>query len=296
MEFKHNDDPGDQNQEQMRSFDGAKSAVDEPLTPWQIVQLARHPDRPVMQDYIVGVFSEFIELHGDRLYGDDPALIGGFATIDNRKVMLIGHNKGKNIDERIKRNFGSAKPEGNRKALRLMRLAEKFNIPIVSFIDTQAAFAGKEAEERGQHESIARNLYEMAGVNVPIVVVVTGEGGSGGALCIGVGDAVCMLSNAIYSVIPPEGCAAILWRDSSNAPLAAEAMKLTAPSLLELGVIDEIVVEPSGGAHIDPYGAALAVRSAIIKHLEKLDGVPTDILLARRFDKFARLGRFTAIN
>jgi acetyl-CoA carboxylase carboxyl transferase subunit alpha len=170
----------------------------ESLTPWRIVQMARHPDRPVLQDYIDRVFSEFIELHGDRLYGDDQALIGGFATIDGRKVMLIGHNKGKNIEERVKRNFGSAKPEGNRKALRLMHLAEKFNTPVVTFIDTQAAFAGREAEERGQHESIARNLAEMIGITVPIVVVVTGEGGSGGALCIGVGDVVCMLSNAIY--------------------------------------------------------------------------------------------------
>lgn len=285
----------DQIPEQPQRPDDSNDTAREPLTSWQVVQMARHPDRPVMQDYIVRIFSEFIELHGDRLFGDDQALIGGFATIAGRRVMLIGHNKGKNIDERIKRNFGSAKPEGNRKALRLMKLAEKFNIPIISFIDTQAAFAGKEAEERGQHESIARNLYEMAGIKVPIVVVVTGEGGSGGALCIGVGDVVCMLSNAIYSVIPPEGCAAILWRDSSNAPLAAEAMKLTAPSLLELGVIDEIIIEPSGGAHIDPYGAALAIRSAIIKHLEKLDGVTTEKFLAGRFDKFARMGRFTTL-
>jgi acetyl-CoA carboxylase carboxyl transferase subunit alpha len=267
----------------------------ESLTPWRIVQMARHPDRPVLQDYIDRVFSEFIELHGDRLYGDDQALIGGFATIDGRKVMLIGHNKGKNIEERVKRNFGSAKPEGNRKALRLMHLAEKFNTPVVTFIDTQAAFAGREAEERGQHESIARNLAEMIGITVPIVVVVTGEGGSGGALCIGVGDVVCMLSNAIYSVIPPEGCAAILWRDSSNAPLAAEAMKLTAPSLFELGVIDEIVEEPPGGVHVDTDSLAQSVRSAITRHLTELDGISTKVLRAKRFEKFSRMGQFTTI-
>jgi acetyl-CoA carboxylase carboxyl transferase subunit alpha len=267
----------------------------ESLTPWRIVQMARHPDRPVLQDYIDRVFSEFIEQHGDRLYGDDQALIGGFATIDGRKVMLIGHNKGKNIEERVKRNFGSAKPEGNRKALRLMHLAEKFNTPVVTFIDTQAAFAGREAEERGQHESIARNLAEMIGITVPIVVVVTGEGGSGGALCIGVGDVVCMLSNAIYSVIPPEGCAAILWRDSSNAPLAAEAQKLTAPSLFDLGVIDEIVEEPPGGAHVDPFQIAQTIRSAITRHLTELDGISTKVLRAKRFEKFSRMGQFTTI-
>jgi acetyl-CoA carboxylase carboxyl transferase subunit alpha len=201
------------------------------LTPWQTVQIARHPGRPVLQDYIALIFTDFIELHGDRCIADDRALIGGFATIDKYKVMLIGHNKGKNVEENVERNFAQARPDGYRKALRLMRLAEKYNIPIVTFVDTQGAYPGLEGEERGQAEAIGRNLTEMASLEVPIVSLVTGEGGSGGALGIAVADVMLMLSHSIYSVISPEGCASILWRDASFAPQAAEAMKITAQSI-----------------------------------------------------------------
>jgi acetyl-CoA carboxylase carboxyl transferase subunit alpha len=262
------------------------------LTAWQTVQMARHPERPVLQDYIPLICSEFIELHGDRAYGDDRGLIGGFATIDKYRVMLIGNNKGRNVEDNLKRNFGMANPEGYRKALRLMRLAEKYDLPVVCLVDTPAAFPGKEAEERGQHEAIARNLVEMARLPVPIVAVVTGEGGSGGALGIAVGDVVCMLSHAIYSVAPPETCGAILWRDSSFAPQAAEALKITAPSLLELGVIDEIIEEPLGGAHHDAKAAAERVKETLVKHLKRLKGVAASKLVAKRFEKFSGMGKF----
>jgi acetyl-CoA carboxylase carboxyl transferase subunit alpha len=216
----------------------------------------------------------------------------GFATIGGVKVMLIGSSKGKNVEENIKRNFGMSLPEGYRKALRMMRLAERFNLPIVCLVDTPAAFPGLDAEERGQHEAIARNLTEMARLQVPVIVVVTGEGGSGGALAIGVGDAVLMLQNAIYSVIPPEGCAAILWRDASFAPQAAEAMKLTAKSLLELGVIDEIIPEPEGGAHRDPVQAAAELKTVLLKYLKNISTYPAAKLLAKRFEKFSAMGKF----
>jgi acetyl-CoA carboxylase carboxyl transferase subunit alpha len=263
------------------------------LTPWQTVQVARHPQRPVLQDYITLMCTDFLELHGDRAFGDDHALISGFATIGGIKVMLIGHNRGKDVEENFKRNFGMARPEGYRKALRLMRLAEKFKLPIVSIIDTMGAYPGLDAEERGQHEAIARNLTEMARVEVPIVIVVIGEGGSGGALGIGVGDAVLMLENAIYSVISPEGCASILWRDGSFAPQAAEALKLTARSLLALGVIDEVVPEPVGGAHRFVEQTAESVKMAVVKQLKALAGLTTTKLIARRFDKFSAIGVFT---
>jgi acetyl-CoA carboxylase carboxyl transferase subunit alpha len=262
------------------------------LTAWQTVQVARHPKRPVLRDYIEMLFSDFVELHGDRCFGDDPAMQCGFATLSGVKVMLIGSNKGKNVEENIKRNFGMSRPEGYRKALRMMRLAERFNLPIVCLVDTPAAFPGLDAEERGQHEAIARNLTEMARLEVPVVVAVTGEGGSGGALAIGVGDAVLMLQNAIYSVIPPEGCAAILWRDASFAPQAAEAMKVTAKSLLELGVIDEIIPEPDGGAHRDPAQTAAALKEALLRHLKILSTYPATKLLAKRFEKFSGMGKF----
>jgi len=270
-----------------------KKEIYDNLTPWQTVQVARHPKRPVLFDYIKYAFSDFIELHGDRHYGDDHAMVGGFATLGKEKVMLIGHSKGKNLDENIKRNFGQAKPEGYRKALRLMRLAEKFNIPVVTFVDTQGAFPGLDAEERGQHEAIARNLTEMAKIKVPIVTVVTGEGGSGGALGIAVGDSVLMLSNAVYSVISPEGCASILWRDGTFAPQAAEALKITAKSLLELGVIDEIIQEPVGGAHTDYQKTADEIRNVVLKHIKKHAAQGAVKLLAKRFDKFAAMGQFT---
>jgi len=262
------------------------------LTPWQTVQVARHPQRPVLRDYINAIFTDFIELHGDRCFGDDHALIGGFATLDTQKVMLIGHNKGKNIEENVDRNFGMARPEGYRKALRLMRLAEKYNLPVVTLIDTSGAYPGVDAEERGQHEAIARNLTEMAHLEVPIIAVVTGEGGSGGALGIGVGDAILMLSYATYSVISPEGCAGILWRDASFSAQAAEALKVTAQSLLELGIIDEIIPEPAGGAHRNPQQTAEAIKSVVLKYLKKLSTFTTARLLKRRFEKFSAMGKF----
>jgi acetyl-CoA carboxylase carboxyl transferase subunit alpha len=263
------------------------------MSAWDTVQISRHPNRPILQDYISLIFTNFIELHGDRYYADDLAIIGGFAQIAGEKVMLIGHNKGKNTVENVDRNFGMAKPEGYRKALRLMRLAERFNIPIVTFIDTPGAFPGIEAEERGQAESIAKNLTEMAKIEVPIVCVVIGEGGSGGALGIGVGDKILMLSNAIYSVISPEGCASILWRDASNAPDAAEALNLTAEALLRLDVIDEIIPEPKGGAHNDYIKITNIVKDSIIKNLNSLKNLSIDNLLNRRYEKFSNMGKFS---
>ncbi len=262
------------------------------LTPWQTVQIARHPQRPVFQDYAELVFSDFTELHGDRVFSDDRALIGGFARLEDRPVMLIGHNKGKNIEENVERNFGCARPDGYRKALRLMRLAEKFSIPVVTIIDTQGAYPGKDAEERGQAEAIARNLTEMAHLQTPIVCLVVGEGGSGGALGIGVGDVILMLANAVYSVISPEGCASILWRDGSFAPQAAEALKLTADSLKELGIIDEIIPEPAGGAHRHADQTLAEVKQALDKHLKKLAGLSGSRLVHKRFEKISRIGMY----
>ena len=262
------------------------------LTPWDVVKISRHPQRPVFQDYLELVFTDFIELHGDRAFGDDKAVVGGFAKIGGRKVMLIGHNKGKDTEQQIERNFGMAKPEGYRKALRLMRLAERFNLPIVTVIDTPGAFPGLEAEERGQAESIARNLTEMASIEVPIVSVDIGEGGSGGALGIGVGDKILMLSNAIYSVISPEGCASILWRDASFAPDAATALNLTAEALLKHGVIDEIIYEPGEGAHTDYQETANRFSKAVIKAIDELAKLPTDRLLSKRFEKYSAVGKF----
>jgi acetyl-CoA carboxylase carboxyl transferase subunit alpha len=262
------------------------------LTPWQTVQVARHPDRPLIRDFIKGLCSDFIELHGDRLFGDDHGIVGGFATIEGQRVMLIGHQKGKSTEENIKCNFGMARPEGYRKAMRLMHLAEKCRLPIVSFIDTPGAYPGADAEERGQAEAIARNLLEMAALRTPVIVLVTGEGGSGGAVGIGVGDAILMLSNAVYSVISPEGCASILWRDGTKAPEAANALKITAKSLLALKVIDEIVEEPVGGAHRDYESTMKAVRKSLLKHLKNLRGISSKRLARRRFEKFAAMGRF----
>lgn len=262
-------------------------------TPWEIVQISRHPNRPILQDYLSSIFVNFVEFHGDRYYADDKAMIGGFAQIGNQKVMLIGHNKGKNTNENIERNFGMAKPEGYRKALRLMKLAERFNVPIVTIIDTPGAFPGLEAEERGQAEAIAKNLTEMASIEVPIVSVVIGEGGSGGALGIGVGDRVLMLSNAIYSVISPEGCASILWRDAKFAPDAADALNLTAKALLKHGVIDEIIQEPKDGAHSDYKLIAGNVKKSILKNLESLSVFSKDELIENRFKKYSGIGKFT---
>ncbi|MFC1498729.1 acetyl-CoA carboxylase carboxyltransferase subunit alpha [Verrucomicrobiota bacterium] len=275
-----------------RKQDSIIKEVYSDLSAWQIVQVARHPERPTIQDYAESMFEEFIELHGDRCFGDDHGIIGGFATLGNHRVMLIGHQKGKTVEENIKANFGMANPEGYRKALRLMKLAEKYKIPVVSLIDTPGAYPGMDAEARGQAEAIARNLTEMSTLEIPILVLVTGEGGSGGAIGIGVGDIVAMLSNSIYSVISPEGCASILWRDGQKAPEAAEALKVTAPSLLKLGVIDEIIPEPIGGAHRNHGQTFQSVKTSLQKNLDLLKRVSPRKLLEKRFEKFAKMGRF----
>jgi len=262
------------------------------VSAWDIVKISRHPQRPILQDYIQRVFTNFVELHGDRAFGDDTAIIGGFAQLGNQKVMLIGHNKGKNTTEHIERNFGMAKPEGYRKALRLMKLAQRFNLPIITIIDTPGAFPGLEAEERGQAESIARNITEMANIEVPIISLVIGEGGSGGALGIGVGDRILMLSNAIYSVISPEGCASILWRDAKFAPDAAEALKITAHALMENDVIDEIIEEPAEGAHADYEKIAALVKRSLLRNLRCLSDISVFELLEQRFEKYAAMGKF----
>ncbi|MEI6210714.1 MAG: acetyl-CoA carboxylase carboxyltransferase subunit alpha [bacterium] len=265
----------------------------QPLTPWQIVQLARMSGRPLIGDYISGMCSDFVELHGDRSFGDDRGLIGGFATIGNERVMLLGHQKGKNVEDNIKFNFGMANPEGYRKAMRLMKLAEKCHLPVVSLVDTPGAYPGLEAEARGQAEAIARNLTVMAGLRTPYIIVVTGEGGSGGALGIAVGDVVLMLQYAVYSVISPEGCASILWRDGKKAPEAAEAMKITAESLLQLGIIDEILPEPAGAAHSDPQAMVKTVKAAVLKRIRDLKPLSGDELATRRYAKLRHMGSAT---
>jgi len=262
------------------------------LTAWQRTQLARHPKRPHTGDFIKLLFDDFIELHGDRLYGDDAAVIGGLARFEEQGVVVIGHQKGRDTREKIARNFGMPHPEGYRKALRLMHLAQKFAKPVITFIDTPGAYPGLGAEERGQAEAIARNLREMAALRTPILSVVTGEGGSGGALAIGMGNRVLMLEYAIYSVISPEGCAAILWGDAGKAPEAAESMRITAPDLLRLGVIDAIVPEPVGGAHRDWKGAAEHLREALRERLRELSGRSGEDLVAGRYEKFRRIGAF----
>lgn len=271
-----------------------KEAIFDNLDPWQTVQLARNQKRPVLQDYIRLIFTDFLELKGDRRFADDQAMLGGFATLGKHKVMLIGHNKGKTIDENLARNFGSARPDGYRKALRLMKIAEKYNIPVVLFIDTSGAYPGKDAEERGQAEAIARNLTEMSRLEVPIVCLITGEGGSGGALGIGVGDVVLMMSHAIYSVISPEGCAGILWRDKQYAAKAAEALKITATSLKELSIVDEVIPEPLGGAHQNHEKTAEEIRMALVKHLNRLSKISRAKLVNQRFEKYSNMGKFHA--
>jgi len=275
--------------------EGLRKQIYGKLTRWQIAQLARHPRRPYTLDYIRLFGADFLELHGDRRFGDDPALVGGLCFMDGRKLMVVGHQKGRDTKENIRRQFGMAHPEGYRKALRLMKLAATFGRPIVTFVDTPGAHPGIGAEERGQAEAIAFNLHEMARLPVPIIVVIIGEGGSGGALGIGVGDRVLMLEYSIYSVISPEGCASILFRDASRAEEAAEAMKISAPDLKELGIIDEIVQEPAGGAHRDPAGAARNVKAAIMKHLAELEEFPADELVRRRLDKFMAMGEYREV-
>ena len=263
------------------------------LTPWQIVQIMRHPRRPKTLDYIELIFDEFEELHGDRSFADDKAIVGGLAKIDGTSVMIIGLQKGKDTKENLLRKFGSANPEGYRKALRLMKLAEKFDVPVITFIDTSGAFPGIEGEERGVAEAIARNLLEMARLKVPIIVNIIGEGGSGGALGIGVGDRVLMLQYATYSVISFEGCAAIIWRDSTKAPDAAKALKPTAQDLIKIKVIDEIIEEPLESAHKDYKFTAGNLKKAILKNLKELIDVPVDQLLDNRYEKFRNMGIFT---
>jgi acetyl-CoA carboxylase carboxyl transferase subunit alpha len=273
-------------------LEATKKQIYTKLTPWQRVQLARHPKRPYTLDYVARICTNFIELHGDRRFGDDKAIVGGLATIENRKVMLIGHQKGRDTKENLMRNFGSANPEGYRKALRLMELAHKFHLPIVSLIDTPGAYPGVGAEQRHIAEAIAVNLREMTLLQVPIVAVVIGEGGSGGALGIGVADRLLMMENAYYSVISPEGCAAILWKDRTHAPQAAEALKMTAKDLLELDLIDEVIPEPLGGAHHDYDAAANALKAAILKNLDKLSDLGTTELLQARYKKYRKMGAF----
>ncbi len=262
------------------------------LTAWQRVQIARHPHRPYTLDYVSMMMSDFIELHGDRAFADDKALITGLARFDGQNVVIMGHQKGRDTKENLKRNFGCAHPEGYRKALRVMELADKFRLPIFVFIDTPGAYPGVDAEERGQAQAIALNLRQMAQIGVPIVATVIGEGGSGGALGIGVADRVCVLENAYYSVISPEGCAAILWKSGAKAPEAAEVLKLTAPDLLKLGIIDEVVPEPLGGAHRDPQEMCKTLKEIIKRHLKELMPLDREKLLDERYKKFRVIGKF----
>ncbi len=266
------------------------------LSSWEIVQVARHPERPYFLDYVRLIFKDFIELHGDRHFKDDQAIIGGTALFENKPVMLIGQQKGRDLDENMKRNFGMPDPEGYRKALRLMKLAEKFNMPIITFIDTPGAYPGIGAEERGQAESIAVNLKEMAGLKVPVISVVIGEGGSGGALGIGVANVILMLENSIYSVISPEGCASILWRDATKASDAAEALKLTASYLYKFGIIDKIIPEPIGGAHSDYETTAKNLKKELIFYLKKLKKLSPEELKKRRYKKFRKIGEYIENN
>jgi acetyl-CoA carboxylase carboxyl transferase subunit alpha len=265
------------------------------LTAWQIAQVARHPQRPYTLDYIHAVFSDFEELHGDRRFADDPAIVGGIARFNNQTVMLIGHQKGRDTKEKIFRNFGMPKPEGYRKALRLMRLAEKFGFPVLTFIDTPGAYPGVGAEERGQSEAIGRNLYVMAELKVPIICTVIGEGGSGGALAIGVGDALLMLQYSTFSVISPEGCASILWKSAERAPDAAETLGITASRLKSLGLVDKIVSEPVGGAHRDPVATAQNVKKALFETLRGLQAKSIDELLQSRLERLMGYGKFKEV-
>lgn len=265
------------------------------LTSWDKTLLARHPNRPYTMDYIRGIFDDFVELHGDRLFADDKAMIGGMAVLDGKPVMVIGQQKGRDLKDRQFRNFGSARPEGYRKALRLMKMAEKFGRPIISFVDTPAADCSFGSEERGISEAIAKNMAEMFLLKVPVIVVVIGEGGSGGALGIAVGDRVVMLEHSVYSVIPPEGCAAIVWRDPKRAAEAAEALKLTAQHALKYGLIDEVIPEPLGGAHRNYDAVTSAVKNALIRDLEALSAVSMGKLVSKRYEKFRKMGAFATM-
>lgn len=266
------------------------------LTPWQRTQLARHPQRPSTLDYIGEIFRDFLEFHGDRSFGDDRAIVGGFARFNDRSVMVIGHQKGKTLKERMQRNFGMPNPEGYRKALRLMKMAEKFGRPIVTFIDTPGAYPGIGAEERGQAEAIARNLYVMSRLTVPIVSIVIGEGGSGGALALGVSDRIVMLEHGVYSVISPEGCAAILWDDPAKVPDAAAALKMTAQDLVDLHIVDEVIPEPLGGAHREPRAVSERLAKALTNQFVQLSELPTNDLLSQRDRKYRRIGAVNGLD
>jgi acetyl-CoA carboxylase carboxyl transferase subunit alpha len=275
-----------------KKCDSLTSSIFSKLTSWQIAQLARHPQRPYTRFYIDNVFTDFDELHGDRLYADDHAIIGGTARLNGKPVVVIGHEKGRDTKEKIRRNFGMPRPEGYRKAKRLMELAERFTLPVITFIDTPGAYPGIGAEERGQSEAIARNLFVMAGLKTPIICTVIGEGGSGGALAIGVGDRVMMLQYAVYSVISPEGCASILYKSVDKAAEAAEAMGITSARLLELDLVDRVIPEPLGGAHRDPQQMALNMQSALIEELATLSSLPRDTLLSSRQSKLRAYGQY----
>ncbi|HET7578381.1 MAG TPA: acetyl-CoA carboxylase carboxyl transferase subunit alpha [Bacillales bacterium] len=268
----------------------------ENMGPWDRVQVARHADRPTTLDYVSYLFDDFFEVHGDRYYGDDKAIVTGIAKYHGNPVTVIGHQRGKDTKENLRRNFGMPHPEGYRKALRIMKQAEKFNRPIISFIDTKGAYPGMAAEERGQSEAIARNLFEMAGLTVPIVCIVIGEGGSGGALGIGVGDRIYMLENSTYSVISPEGAAALLWKDSGQAKRAAETMKITAPDLKELGIIDEVIPEVKGGAHHDPKKQAEEMDKMLVAALKELSQIPEYQLIEERLQKYKKIGQYESEN
>jgi len=262
------------------------------LSSWEKVQLARHPDRPTTMQYINLIFDDFHELHGDRIYGDDPAIVGGIASMAERRLMVVGHEKGRNTKDRLKHNFGMANPEGFRKSLRLMKIAEKFALPILCFVDTPGAYPGIGAEERGQPGAIASNLKNIFGIRTPIVVIIIGEGGSGGALALGIGDRVMMMEHSIYSVISPEGCAAILWKDKRKAIDAASSLRLTSKDSMELNVVDVVVDEIHGAAHRDPEGNALELKSRVIEQLDIIGDIPIQILLKERADKFTSIGEF----
>ncbi len=262
------------------------------LTAWQISQLARHPQRPYTLDYIEKIFTNFYELHGDRAFADDPAIVGGIARLDGRPVMIIGQQKGRDTKEKVKRNFGMPRPEGYRKALRLMQMAERFKLPLLTFIDTPGAYPGMDAEERGQSEAIARNLFVMSQLNIPIICTVVGEGGSGGALAIGVGDRMMILQYSTYSVISPEGCASILWKSAEKAADAAAALGITAKRLKELNLVDRVIPEPLGGAHRDPNIMAQTLKISLLETLEQLDAIPIEKLVEQRYEHLMKLGQF----
>ena len=276
-------------------LDGMRAEIYAALTPMHRVLLARHPKRCYALDYLNGVFTDFIELHGDRLYRDDPAIVGGWARLGGHSVMVIGHQKGRDTKENIRRNFGMAHPEGYRKALRLMRLAARFHSPLVTLVDTPGAYPGLGAEERGQSEALATNILEMSALETPIITVVIGEGGSGGALALGVADRVLMFENSVYSVISPEGCAAILWKDATQRERAAEALKLTAQDLLRLKLIDEVIPEPLGGVHQDPDAAGESLREALLRHLGELRRIRPEKLVRRRVEKYAAMGPYAEV-